>query len=253
MNVSGKLRLFLVGHDNAGSRLMFERITKAFPDATFELAITTGLYYRKGVARSILKMLLEASWIFCASRAVELVRHRLSRNTLAAAAAKIGAKHFFTDDINGRQAIGRLRTFGPDFIVSLWTMHIYGAEVLSLPRLAVIGSHPGLPKYRGLETFFWAMAAGERELDVAAYRMARRIDAGPILEHKAIPILAADSMSRVYRELTECASDLLIAAIRRIATDGPTTASVAPQEGGYYPMPTRDALWRFWRNGHSLS
>lgn len=231
---------------------MFERITRAFPDATFELAITTGLYYRKGVARSMLKMLREASWVFCASRAVELARHRLSRNTLAAAAIKTRVKYFFTEDINGRHAVERLRAFSPDIIVSLWTMHIYDTEVLSLPRIAAIGSHPGLPKYRGLETFFWAMAAGERELDVAAYRMARRIDAGPILEHKTISISTADSMARVYRELTVCAADVLISAIRTVATKGLMSASVASRQGGYYPMPTGDALRRFWRNGHSL-
>jgi methionyl-tRNA formyltransferase len=189
------MRLFLVGHDNSGSQTIFKSLLAAFPDATFELAITTGLYYRKTVLQSVVKMLRESSFIFCASRAVEMFLHRIKGESLSTIAKSAGVPCFTTDDINGQDALACIRKFAPDLIVSLYTMHIYRAEVLSIPRQAAISAHPSvLPNYRGLEVFFWAMANGENEIGVSVFKLTPRIDLGLIANDVVLPLSTPDRM-----------------------------------------------------------
>lgn len=246
------MRLFLIGHDNSGSQAMFKSLLAAFPDASFELAVTTGLYYRKTLLQSIFKMLRESSFVFCASRAVEMFLHRIKGESLGSIASAAGIACFETSDINGADALARIRRFAPDIIVSLYSMHIYRAEILSIPRLAAISAHPSvLPNYRGLEVFFWAMANGEDQIGVSVFKLTPRIDFGLVANEVVLPLSKPDSMRRVYRVITDAAADLLIKTIREIA-DGTARFREPQGAGSYFKMPTRDAMRRFWHAGHSL-
>ena len=246
------MRLFLVGHDNSGSQAIFKSLLDAFPDATFELAITTGLYYRKTALQSIVKMLRESSFIFCASRAIEMFMHRVKGENLSTIAKLAKVPTFTTDDINGTDALDKIRRFAPDLIVSLYTMHIYRAEILSIPRVAAISAHPSfLPNYRGLEVFFWAMANREKEIGVSVFKLTPRIDDGLIANNVLLPLKQPDGMRRVYKVITQAACDLLIKTIREIE-DGTVKYREPQGAGSYFGMPTRDAMKRFWAAGHSL-
>jgi folate-dependent phosphoribosylglycinamide formyltransferase PurN len=246
------MKIFLVGHDNSGSQDIFKSLLAAFPDATFELAITTGLYYRKTVFQSIVKMLKESSFIFCAARAIELFIHRLKAESLSAIAKAAGGPAFKTADINGADTLDRIRRFAPDMIVSLFTMHIYRAEILSIPRVAAISAHPSvLPNYRGLEVFFWAMANREKEIGVSVFKLTPRIDDGLIANDMVLPLRQPDRVWRVYKETTQAACALLIKTIREIQ-DGTVKYREPKGPGSYFGMPTRDAMRRFWAAGHSL-
>ena len=246
------MRLLLVGHNNSGSQAIFKSLLAEFPDATFELAITSGLYYRKTFLESIFKMLRESSFIFCASRAVEMILHRFTGETLGVIAKNASVPFFETADINGSDALARIRGFEPDIIVSLYTMHIYRAEILGIPRLAAISAHPSvLPNYRGLEVFFWAMANGEDAIGVSVFKLTPKIDFGLVINEVVLPLYKPDRMRRVYRVITEAAASLLIKSIREVS-DGSANLREPEGSGSYFKMPTRDAMRRFWRAGHSL-
>lgn len=244
------MRIFFVGHDNSGSQYILKAIRTAYPDVTCALAVTTGLYYRKSTLQSIWKMLREASFIFCASRAIEMFTHK--GESLSAYAKSEGIPSFLTSDINDADTLAKIREFEPDLIVSLYTMHIYKAEIISIPRLAAIQAHPSiLPDYRGLEVFFWAMANGESEIGVSAYKLSPRIDIGLVANDVRLPLRKPDGMRRVYTIITEAAADLLIKTIRQIQ-DGTVVYREPQGKGRYFGMPTSDAMRRFWKLGHSL-
>jgi methionyl-tRNA formyltransferase len=246
------MRLFLVGHDNSGSHAIFKSLVAAFPEAKFELAITTGLYYRRTFLQSVVKMLRESSIIFCASRAVEMFLHRMKGDSLGTAAKETFVPFFETADINGDSALARIRAFDPDFIVSLYTMHIYRAEILEIPRLAAISAHPSvLPNYRGLEVFFWAMANGEDAIGVSVFKLTPKIDFGLVINEVILPLRKPDRMRRVYDAITEAAASLLIKSICEIS-EGSAKFRKPEGSGSYFKMPTREAMRRFWRGGHSL-
>jgi folate-dependent phosphoribosylglycinamide formyltransferase PurN len=244
------MRLLFVGHDNPGSQYIFKSIRAAYPEATCALAIATGLYYKKSMIQSIWKMLREASFIFCVSRAVEMVIHR--GESLSSFAKEQGVPIFATDDINSPKSLAKIREFGPDLIVSLYTMHIYKAEILSIPRLAAITAHPSiLPDYRGLEVFFWAMANDESEIGVSVFKLTPRIDFGLVANDIRLPLRKPDGMRRVYKIITEAAAELLIKTISQIE-DGTVVYREPQGKGRYFGMPTSDAVRRFWKLGHSL-
>lgn len=244
------MRVFFIGHDNSGSQYIMKSIRAAFPDSMCALAITTGLYYRKSTLQSIWKMLREASFIFCASRAIEMVTDR--GGSLKDYARAEGIPTFETSDINGPDALAKIRAFEPDLIVSLYTMHIYKAEIINIPRLGAIQAHPSiLPDYRGLEVFFWAMANDESEIGVSAFKLSPRIDYGLVANDIRLPLRKPDGMRRVYSIITEAAADLLIKTIRQIH-DGTVVYREPQGKGRYFGMPTSDAMRRFWKLGHSL-
>ncbi len=244
------MRLFLIGHDNSGSQAMVKSLLSAFPDATFELAVTTGLYYRKTLLQSIVKMLRESSFVFCASRAVEMFLHRIKGESLGTIASAAGIAWFETSDINGTDALARIRTFAPDIIVSLYSMHIYRAEILSIPRLAAISAHPSvLPNYRGLEVFFWAMANGEDQIGVSVFKLTP----GSISAWSPMKSCCAVETRQHAPGLSHHHGGRREPLDQDHSRDRGRHRKI-PRAGGVPPVgsPREMRMRRFWRAGHSL-
>jgi methionyl-tRNA formyltransferase len=241
--------IVLVGHENSGSAYLLRTILDSFPDVTFTLVITTGLYYRRTLMGSIWKLVKESSLLFCTMRFADLVHYRMVEHTMRSECKRRGIPVLTTADINSQKTITEIKALSADLLVSLNTMHIYRPEVLAVPRFGAIGSHPSiLPSYRGLEVFFWAMANNEDTTGVSVFTIDRKLDAGQVLRQETMPIRPEQTMSDVYRMISESAGRLLVAAIRDI--DEGTAAYRTPQgEGSYYPMPTREAVRRFRRLG----
>src|SRR4051812_15941473 len=62
-------------------------------------------------------------------------------------------------------------------------------ELLALPRLGAINTHPTvLPRYRGPNPLFWMMMNGETEAGMTIHRMDGDFDTGPILAQATMPI-----------------------------------------------------------------
>ncbi|MEM5492957.1 formyltransferase family protein [Hoeflea sp. AS16] len=242
-------RVLAVAHDNSGSRLLFENVSKAFPEIEFGLAITEGLYYRKTALQSVMKLVRESSIIFCAVRAFDLFLYKMGRDTLANKVKRDGLFSFRTRDINDVQSVASAREFAPDLILSLYTMHIYRAEFIAIAPLGGIGTHPSIfPDYRGLEVFFWAMVNNEPTIGVSVFKTEVKVDSGKVLNEAVLPLDPKQPMNSVYRMITEKAADLLIKSIREIGSDS-VTYRIPEGEGRYFPMPTREAVWKFIRLG----
>jgi methionyl-tRNA formyltransferase len=239
-------RILAVGHDNCGSRLLFERLLAYFPDVNFGLAITEGIYYRKSGLQSVLKLLRESSILFCGVRALDMLLYRLKGNTLARLIKTLPLMcSFRTRDINDARSIQKIKQFEPDLIVSLYTMHIYREPTLALARLGGITSHPSiLPNYRGLEVFFWAMVNQEKTIGVSVFSLSGAIDSGKVLNEVELPLGADQSMASVYKMITEKAAELLVKSIFDIRDDK-VTYRIPEGQGSYYPMPTRTAVRKF--------
>jgi hypothetical protein len=239
----------LVGHENPGSLYLFRKIVENFPGVEFTVIKTTGLFYGKTILSSILKLVMKSSVLFCFVRFVDLVVFRLRGRSLARECRRLGIRIITTGDINSSNVIDQLKQIAPDLIVSMYTMHIYKQQILSVPRLGAITSHPSiLPNYRGLEVFFWVMANDERTTGVSVFTLGTKIDSGLVIRDEVLAIGSEQSMSDVYNMVTECAGRLLVAAIHDINDDAAKYREPVGT-GSYYPMPTRDAVRRFRRLG----
>jgi folate-dependent phosphoribosylglycinamide formyltransferase PurN len=242
-------RIVAVGHDNSGSRLIFQRLVEDLPEMEFSLAVTDGLYYRKTFIQSMVKLLRESSIIFCGARAIDMIQHRLGGSTLAEYARSRNISLFRTLDINSQEALQKIRSYEPDLIVALYTMHIFKRPVLEIPKCGAITAHPSiLPDYRGLEVFFWAMANGDDQIGVSTFTIEPTVDYGPVMNEVLLPIGPTQSMQSVYRMITVAAADLLVKSVRQL-NDGTVTYRQPVGEGRYYGMPTRAAVRRFLKLG----
>lgn len=245
-------RIVLVGHDNEGSARLFEKITASFPEVELLLVIGQGLYYKKSLFTSIVKLLREASWLFVIVRFIELVKFRFTYDSLTKRGKQLGIPTIYTYDINALETINRIKEFDPDLLLSLFTMQVYKAPVLQIAKYGSITSHPSiLPNYRGLEVFFWVLANNEKETGVSVFFIAEKIDAGKVFEQQVIPITPEMTVASLYHTITDVAGELLVKAIRDIDA-GEINYIQREGEASYYRMPDRDAVRRFRKLGRKF-
>ena len=92
-------------------------------------------------------------------------------------------------ELSDNAVVDMLRSAKPAAIVSwFWTKKI-PLDVLRISKRA-FGVHPSLlPKYRGPDPYFWAIAAGEKDTGVTAHILTTSYDDGSILAQKrsAVP------------------------------------------------------------------
>lgn len=241
-------KIVFVGHDNKGSASILKEIIKKLPERKYLLINTKGIYYKKSIIYSVVKLLLEASWIFIFVRLLDLCKHKFSKNKLSNIADENSIKRICTTDINGENIAKILKDFKPDLLVSLFTMQIYKKDIIKIPKFGAITSHPSiLPNYRGLEVFFWVLANNEKETGVSVFFLTEKIDDGNVIWQKKIPIKSETTMDGLYDEITKLSAKGLIESILSIENKNlkyiPHTGT-----GSYFKMPTGESVRRFIKN-----
>jgi methionyl-tRNA formyltransferase len=117
------------------------------------------------------------------------------------------------------------------------------ADLLELPRLGAINSHPSLlPKYRGAgpNVFGWMFRNDEYETGATVHRMSAEFDTGPILAQARIPIEDDDNVQDVIRRLGEPMLRVLDEGLAAVEAGEPGR----PQEGEGFYCPPFEEEWR---------
>lgn len=140
-----------------------------------------------------------------------------------------------------------LRGVRPDLIVSwFWTKQL-PPEVLAIAP--AIGVHPSLlPRHRGADPYFWAIASGDEVTGVTAHGLEPSYDTGPILAQRTLPIDPAWNAWTLARKLDRPSLALLRDVVAQYATGKmpfprPQDDSLATEA----PEPDADALAIRWR------
>jgi len=117
------------------------------------------------------------------------------------------------------------------------------ADLLELPRLGAINSHPSLlPMYRGAgpNVFGWMFRNDEHETGATVHRMSAEFDTGPILAQGRIPIEDDDDVSALIQRLGQVFMQVLDAGLAAAEAGDPGRE----QEGeGFYAVPFEEE-WR---------
>lgn len=255
-------RVLIVAHDNYGSREMFCKILNKFPNKEYKLYITQGLFYKKTYLGSILKLIKEASFIFCAQRFFDLLIYYIQGDTLVKRAKHLSKKYNldirYTNDINSEVVLKSLQEFSPDIMISLYTMHIYKKDILNIPKIC-LGTHPSLlPEYRGLESYFWALSNSETELVISVFYVNEKVDGGNVVAFTKFPIDKDQTVDGLYIQLTAYSANLYASVLEEIFRTGekPNMVNTGKEKTPYCPMPTREAQRKFantgrkYRNGY---
>src|SRR6266851_281315 len=119
---------------------------------------------------------------------------KLEPSEVAAVAQRFGLRTLKPVKIRTPEFAAELKRFDPDLLVVAAYGRILPNPVLDAARLMPINVHASLlPRYRGAAPIEGAILAGDAETGVTIMRIIERMDAGPILLQRAIPVAADET------------------------------------------------------------
>ncbi|MFN2581311.1 MAG: methionyl-tRNA formyltransferase [Candidatus Dormibacteria bacterium] len=107
-----------------------------------------------------------------------------------------------------------------DAIVMASFDQIVGGRALAIPRHGWLNAHPSLiPRYRGPEPVYWAIAEGAAETGITLHRAAPKVDSGPILAKASVAIEPTDNAGTLTKRLVQKGVELLPTALNALLHD----------------------------------
>ena len=162
--------------------------------------------------------------------------------------ARAGTLVLGRPDLADAGILRTLRTSRPDAILSWFWPERIPAAVLELAPRGAFGTHPSLlPRWRGPDPYFWAIASGDVSTGVTLHRLAADYDTGAIVAQRTVPIDPRDDAWSLARKLDRPALELLVECADRLAAGEALPG--APQderEATWAGEPTDDELAIDW-------
>ncbi|ELU03502.1 hypothetical protein CAPTEDRAFT_92492, partial [Capitella teleta] len=116
--------------------------------------------------------------------------------------------------LRDKQALAKLTDLAPDAILVVAYGQILTQEVLDLPPLHCWNVHASLlPRWRGAAPIERAILAGDNETGVGIMRLTRKLDEGPILLEKRLPIDPDDTGGSLHDKLSALGGEALQEAL----------------------------------------
>lgn len=120
--------------------------------------------------------------------------------------------------LRSAQVIEEFSRLRPDLLVVAAYGLILPKELLAIPPLGAINVHASLlPRWRGAAPIQRAILAGDRETGITIMQVVERLDAGPMLLQKAIPILPGETAGELHDRLAELGARCLLEVLPAIA------------------------------------
>ncbi len=111
-----------------------------------------------------------------------------------------------------------LRTYKADLFVVVAYGEIIKEQLLKMPPLGCINVHASLlPKYRGAAPIQHAILKGERVTGTTIMHMAKKMDAGDIIQQDEVPIRPSTTLEGLTKQLCSVGKEALISVIDQLA------------------------------------
>ncbi len=136
---------------------------------------------------------------------------RLQAPPVKRAALGAGLSVFQPETLRGGEAEERLRAADPDAFVIAAYGKILPQRILDIPRRGSLNVHASLlPRWRGPSPVAAAILAGDRETGVTIMEVTAKMDAGPIVAQRRVPILPDDRTGTLEPRLAAVGAELLV-------------------------------------------
>ena len=143
-------------------------------------------------------------------------------------AEEFNLKTYQPENINIPEAIKFLKGLNPDLFVVIAYGQILSSDILNIPKALSVNLHASLlPKYRGAAPINWAVIKGEKTTGITVMKMAKEMDAGPIIQQKEIEISNLDTSVTLEDKLSPLAAQLLLTTLSSIEDN---SYSLIPQD-----------------------
>jgi methionyl-tRNA formyltransferase len=159
-----------------------------------------------------------------------------------------GGRARMKPDATSPAFIEEVRALAPDLVVSwFWTKRL-PVEILRAARSGAIGAHPSLlPRHRGPDPTYWAIASGDTETGVTVHELAAEYDTGRILTVERLPIDPAWNAWQLAKALDRPSLRALRRTVAAFARGEPPTP--IPQDESratYAPAPDDETCAIRW-------
>jgi len=138
--------------------------------------------------------------------------------------------------INEPKTVALIRALRPDVIFVFGFSQLIAKEILDIPPLGCIGTHPALlPRNRGRHPLIWALVEGLSESGLTFFYLGEGADDGDILWQKPFPITLSDDAGTLYEKIKGLADEAIQTFLPQL-------------EGGNAPRKPQDhAQATYWR------
>jgi len=141
----------------------------------------------------------------------ELAKFHSDYADLCDVAAQYGIPVYKIDKrISHSEIVELIRSLKPDVIFVFGWSQIISKDILSIPPLGCIGSHPTLlPRNRGRHPLVWTLVEGLEESGLTFFYLDEGVDSGDILWQKRFRITLEDDARSLYEKVKELASEAI--------------------------------------------
>ena len=127
----------------------------------------------------------------------------------------------------------------PDLLISMSCPQIIGKGIRERFPKGCINVHTApLPRYRGLMPAFWALRNGEPATAVTVHELADKLDNGPILLQRSVPIDPDDTWDSLVRKTKAAGAVLLVEAVEQIRNGTVSPSPNRDEDATYFSFPT---------------
>ncbi len=146
---------------------------------------------------------------------------------------------YYVDDHNSIDTVRLIEHLDPDVGVLTNTRRIH-KQVLSMAKHGFLNLHlSALPKYGGLESIFWALYHGEKEIGVTVHCVSEGIDEGAIVLQRKIPVMDLDDEESLYTKALWLGTAMMVKALKQLTSGNLERRPQEKSEASYFSWPTK--------------
>jgi|TARA_B110000495_G_scaffold201769_1_gene220021 methionyl-tRNA formyltransferase len=121
------------------------------------------------------------------------------------------------DKINDKENVEIIKKLNPDLILIMGWSQLLKPEIIQIPKLGVIGSHPTeLPKYRGRAPIPWTIIKNLKESALTFFYIQEGVDDGDILDQRKFKINSKDDATSIYEKITDIGKRMILQNLKLI-------------------------------------
>jgi len=123
---------------------------------------------------------------------------------------QIFGRDFKPNLLRSNENIELFKQYNPEIVWLFGFGEIIKPEMLEIPKLGVIGTHPTLlPKYRGGAPLVYPILKGHDKSGCTLMWLDEGLDTGDILAQREFDIRINDNVKNVYHKMIECYSEII--------------------------------------------
>ena len=130
---------------------------------------------------------------------------------------KYNIHHKQVGKINDAENIELIGSLQPDLIFVMGWSQLLSEEIINIPKIGVIGSHPTeLPKYRGRAPIPWTILKNLKQSALTFFWINPGTDEGPIENQKFFEIDQNDDACTLYKKIIDLGKDMILESLELI-------------------------------------